>query len=692
MNGIGGEVDMLAETYRGNPQALQQKQAVDPQLIYTLALQKIKTEMDAAQRDMQLQLNKGNPATVTEQLEQEVARGKQQEVMQQFGPTAQRKQAQQQQQIQQAPKQAAQAQQQAAQAQQGIGQLMQRQQPQAQQAPPQRMATGGVVQRFREGGSPESGQQTAESIERENKIKALMRQEGIGRKEAAQRVDRNAAGSGRASMLAPDIVKEGNLAHKATALLGTPATLAYDAVTGEGKTREMWDRAGLSEPREEKPQRMISGRQGTKPIYAEPKPTPQSSQAGGTGIPAVNPQPVSQSANNTGGINNIQTPYRPGQQPSQPKRDPSVATTTTTGGNQLSNINMAEQQEGLDKAIADLKGVELNPTDREQVATDTAGIFEGLNGAIPTKDDALASEQAAWDRSMERQGYDDRMKEHDAAYKKMEDMYSRQNDPERRRWDSIFAQMSAMGGHTTIGGGFAAAGRERGRQIQQLRSDEQNAADKLAVLSRDKNADRRSMHTAATNYATAAFNASMAERRTMLDARSSMVNTAISTASNENIAKYKSALDSAKAVVNAEADKMKANLKIVAEKAKMNVSERMADIEASRIISTLIADLRAAENSAKSAIFETENEDLKAVIRDLRSDDSEEREAAKATIAMLMTKVEDESSLRHLRTILNDLMERYGYDVGETPEDTSYFGNLGDSPSDAGAQYLGLGD
>ena len=54
LGGIDKLVDQKSDAYRGNPQALQQSYSKNKELLDLLALQKLKTEKDAAARDMQL--------------------------------------------------------------------------------------------------------------------------------------------------------------------------------------------------------------------------------------------------------------------------------------------------------------------------------------------------------------------------------------------------------------------------------------------------------------------------------------------------------------------------------------------------------------------------------------------------------------------------------------------------------------
>jgi len=104
--GIQGEIDSRIDAYRGNPQQLQQKYAMKQELLDLLALQKIKSEKEAAARDMQLkmaqqQAAQGQPPTVKDQREQEVMNMTKQELAQQVGGLARQKQAMDQRRLQQ---------------------------------------------------------------------------------------------------------------------------------------------------------------------------------------------------------------------------------------------------------------------------------------------------------------------------------------------------------------------------------------------------------------------------------------------------------------------------------------------------------------------------------------------------------------------------------------------------------------
>ena len=73
---FGTSVDDLAAAY--SPQELQKRYKVTKELVYLLALQKLKSEMDAAQRSIAMSQQQV-PGTVKQQLENQVMQGKMQE-------------------------------------------------------------------------------------------------------------------------------------------------------------------------------------------------------------------------------------------------------------------------------------------------------------------------------------------------------------------------------------------------------------------------------------------------------------------------------------------------------------------------------------------------------------------------------------------------------------------------------------
>jgi hypothetical protein len=181
--GIDQGVAQRVDAYRGNPQALQQKYAVSQELVDLLALQKIKSEKEAAARQMQLQMGQqqaanGEPPTVAEQREKEVMDMTKQEMVQQQAGLMQQKQEQQQEGMQKLA--------------QGIASA-----PGAQMAAqPQMMAAGGIVAFA----GPEGSQVKGEGAEKKERWQDMKRRpdetptEFLRRVEAAKQKDFQAQG------------------------------------------------------------------------------------------------------------------------------------------------------------------------------------------------------------------------------------------------------------------------------------------------------------------------------------------------------------------------------------------------------------------------------------------------------------------------------------------------------------------
>lgn len=142
--GLDQQVQQKVDAYRGNPQALMQRYQQNQQLLDLLALQKLKSEKEAAARQMQLQMQQ-TPQTVAQQREQEVLGLTKQELAQQTQGIMQQRQAQQQKNLQQV-------------AQGGLGALAPQRAPAPapQGQPMPRMAGGGIVA-FQQGGLSSMG-------------------------------------------------------------------------------------------------------------------------------------------------------------------------------------------------------------------------------------------------------------------------------------------------------------------------------------------------------------------------------------------------------------------------------------------------------------------------------------------------------------------------------------------------------
>ena len=168
---IDQEIQRKVDAYRSNPAALQQRYQQNQQLIDLLALQKLKSEKDAAAKEMQMQMA-SDPQTIKQQRERELLDRTKQDMVQQQAGIMQMAQQRQQKNMQQVAKQGAASPQQVQQVQRGLGSL-------AGQVRPQiaRMAAGGIVA-FQAGGGV-----TQEMIE------AYRRQGGQGRRARASMTD-----------------------------------------------------------------------------------------------------------------------------------------------------------------------------------------------------------------------------------------------------------------------------------------------------------------------------------------------------------------------------------------------------------------------------------------------------------------------------------------------------------------------
>ena len=138
--GIDDTIQQKVDAYRGNPAALQQRYAQNQELIDLLALQKLKSEKEAAARDLQMKMQ-NTPNTIAKQREQEVLGLTKNEMVKQTSDIMKQRQAQQM------------AQRGAAPAPQGI----------ASQAAPRMMAAGGIVALAP--GGPVSSQEKLEQIQ-----------------------------------------------------------------------------------------------------------------------------------------------------------------------------------------------------------------------------------------------------------------------------------------------------------------------------------------------------------------------------------------------------------------------------------------------------------------------------------------------------------------------------------------------
>jgi hypothetical protein len=149
--GIDQDVQAKMDAFRGNPQALAQQYSQSQQLIDLLALQKLKSEKEAAAREMQMKMGGQEMPTIADAREKEVLDLTKQELAQQTTGAMQTQQAQQQQAAKELVERTAQQPQQMGQQapmMQGVAGLP------APNMAPKAMAAGGIVA-FQEGGRAE---------------------------------------------------------------------------------------------------------------------------------------------------------------------------------------------------------------------------------------------------------------------------------------------------------------------------------------------------------------------------------------------------------------------------------------------------------------------------------------------------------------------------------------------------------
>lgn len=187
-SGIDQDVQAKMDAYRGNPNALAQKYSQSQQLIDLLALQKLKSEKEAAARDMQMKMGGQQMPTVADSREKEVLDLTKQELAQQTTGAMQQQQQQKQQAAKQLVEQTAQQP-----MMQGVAGLP------APNMAPKAMATGGIVafsgedQSYVDPLAAATGS-GSEDIERDReRVERIRAQEEAEKEEVRQRFLRQAA-------------------------------------------------------------------------------------------------------------------------------------------------------------------------------------------------------------------------------------------------------------------------------------------------------------------------------------------------------------------------------------------------------------------------------------------------------------------------------------------------------------------
>jgi|11_taG_2_1085331.scaffolds.fasta_scaffold02758_3 hypothetical protein len=138
--GIDTQVQDKMDAYRSNPQQLMKMYQTNKQLVDLLALQKLKSEKEAAARDIQLQMEQA-PGTIKQQREQELMQMTKDELAQQTKGILQQKQQKQQANLQRMAK-----------GKSGLGALAQNRPTPVQTQTPKPMLAGGGIVAFQPGG------------------------------------------------------------------------------------------------------------------------------------------------------------------------------------------------------------------------------------------------------------------------------------------------------------------------------------------------------------------------------------------------------------------------------------------------------------------------------------------------------------------------------------------------------------
>ena len=222
--GIDDVVQRKVDAYRGNPAALQQRYAQNQELIDLLALQKLKSEKEAAAREMKMQMQ-NSPKTIAEQREQEVLGLTKNEMVKQTGDIMKQRQAQQM------------AQRGAVGAPQGI----------ASQAAPKMMAAGGIVALAP--GGPVSSQ---EKMERIQAIRAKIKSGEITEAEGLAQIEAIAPTQTPKGAM-PDATKQSSMRRMMSPTMQafgdrsgkTPEGVDFEAIQG-GPTRTSGDKMDIS--------------------------------------------------------------------------------------------------------------------------------------------------------------------------------------------------------------------------------------------------------------------------------------------------------------------------------------------------------------------------------------------------------------------------------------------------------------
>jgi len=406
---IDQEIQRKVDAYRSNPAALQQRYQQNQQLIDLLALQKLKSEKDAAAKEMQMQMA-SDPQTIKQQRERELLDRTKQDMMQQQAGIMQMAQQRQQKNMQQVAKQGAARPQDVAQVQRGLGSL-------AGQIRPQiaRMAAGGIVA-FQEGGGITQAM-----------IEAYRRQGGQGRRARASMTDDEIRAILQARMGGGNEVPEG-----------------YERVLTRRGTRT---RPIQTAPLEATLEDQAAGQDGTTgPLGATQEGTPPVTQDKQT-------QTETAVVDTEGGVADG-VPVTDTEMAAVETTTDTTTDTTTKGGGlptiSMPSITAPKAQGGAADGILSRFGIG---------GANAGNASSALNSA---RDDAAAF-----------MGRDEKEARFNKLIGRLEEFDARYSDPKRERDDQIsaFLRGTAGGGSfgTTMAGGSAGMAAEKEKQYTNAR-------------------------------------------------------------------------------------------------------------------------------------------------------------------------------------------------------------------------------
>lgn len=479
------------------------KSTVSQQLIEALAAQRALNQKKEAMQQMQGEMQQqgkqiqGGLPTIAQQNEQELVSMNKQEMVQRVAPTLQRKMAEQQAAIQNAPQEARQAK-------QGLAALQQQQMQQRQQDM-QRMANGGIVKRFSEGGLSESSPDAA-TLERVRNLRAKgMSEEKIAQILQQEQGEETSLG-GVAGFLsrAPEIAREGTA--RIASGLTKPADYIQDMLVGEEYADE-----NMGTPLYQQVYEGIAGKEYTPmEFFGDSQPAPQKS-------PEPEPK-TSQQPQPT----NPNSPLMPTDDVQGAGSVTTRDTTTSSTPPDMGGINSTlEQMNELSGKYTE--GLE-EPDVQDPVSYATE-VYNQISGEAISPEEARQEEAKALENAKKTLKYDERMSAYDNLLETTRARYEAANDPETRRWSRITSFLKGFGGGTTLAAGFAGAGANRANQMQANKAAEEAAFNKYVEVFNDRNATEDDILKTGMAYAQNVFNTYMDERDTAISKMSSTANT-----------------------------------------------------------------------------------------------------------------------------------------------------------------------